>query len=111
MADGNSPEPQPGVMHDVDRAFYELAVQERDYARLQVENRNHQIGELVAQVARLRAELDNKDADHHTIHVKAEHIQQAMEVCQGEDPGTVLRETDGQRRDYVLGEDRQWTAR
>jgi hypothetical protein len=25
-----------------------------------------------------------------------------------EEPGTVLRETDGQRREYVLGEDHVW---
>lgn len=67
--------------------------------------------ELTAEVARLKAELDNKDADHHTIHVTSVNLQMAMTVCKGEDPGTVLRETDGQRRDYVLGEDMQWTAR
>lgn len=67
--------------------------------------------ELTAEVARLKAELDLKDADHHTIHVTSVNLQMAMTVCKGEDPGTVLRETDGQRRDYVLGEDMQWTAR
>lgn len=51
MGDGN--EPQPGVMHPVDKAFYDLVIKERDYARLQVENRNRLIRELEAEVTRL----------------------------------------------------------
>ena len=109
MADGN--EPQPGIMHDVDRAFYELVIQERDYARLQVENRNQQIGELTAEVARLKAEIDSMHATYQTIHVTSLNLQMAMVICRDEEPGTVIRETDGQCRDYVLGEDRTWTAR
>jgi predicted nuclease with TOPRIM domain len=69
------------------------------------------IGELEADNARLRAEIDQIQADHHVVHVKASHLQQAMEVCRDEEPGTILRETDERQRDYVLGEDRTWTAR
>lgn len=70
-----------------------------------------QLSELTAEVARLKAEADLKAADHNTIHVTSLNISMAMVICKDEEPGTVLRETDGLRRDYVLGEDRQWTAR
>lgn len=119
MADGNAPQPaetdQRGVPWSVraDQANERAAEMEARYDTLTlvVRDKMEQIGELTAEVARLKGELDNKDADHHTIHVKAGHLQMAMVVCKGEDPGTVLRETDGQRRDYVLGEDSTWTAR
>jgi hypothetical protein len=69
------------------------------------------ISELEAEAARLHAEIDQLQADHHVIYVKGGHFQQAMSVCRDEEPGTVIRETDGLRREYVLGEDRTWTAR
>jgi predicted nuclease with TOPRIM domain len=77
----------------------------------QLEWLRERIGELEAEVARLKAEMDNMAADHHVIHVRTSHFQQAMEVCRDEEPGTIMRETDGLRRDYVLGKDRTWTAR
>lgn len=70
-----------------------------------------QIGELTAEVARLKAEIDSMEATYKTVHVTALNLQMAMVICKDEEAGTVLRETDGQRRDYVLGEDRQWTTR
>jgi len=36
-------EPQPGVMHEMDRAFYDLAVQERDIERRRVDRLRAQI--------------------------------------------------------------------
>lgn len=69
------------------------------------------IGELEAETARLKAEKDAMEGNHQTIHVKSSFLQEGMNVCRDEDPGTVLRETDGLHRDYVLGEDRTWTAR
>lgn len=69
------------------------------------------VGELSAENARLRGEIDQIQADHHVIHVKAAHLQQAMAICREEEPGTILRETDERRRDYVLGRDNTWTAR
>lgn len=36
----------PGVMHEVDKSFHKLAIQERDYARLQVEHRERELAEL-----------------------------------------------------------------
>jgi len=42
----------PGVMHEVDRGFYDLAIQERDYARTQVENRDATIAQLRHRIER-----------------------------------------------------------
>ena len=36
----------PGVMHEVDRAFYDLVIAERNYHRAQVENRDATIEQL-----------------------------------------------------------------
>jgi len=44
----------PGVMHEVDRGFYDLAIQERDYARTQVESRD-------ADIARFRRLLERQE--------------------------------------------------
>ena len=45
----------PGVMHEVDRAFYDLAITERNYYRVQVENRD-------ATIAQLQRRLEHHDA-------------------------------------------------
>jgi hypothetical protein len=39
-------EPQPGVMHPVDQAFYELVVKERDYERRLVERLKDELVQL-----------------------------------------------------------------
>lgn len=75
-----------------------------------VSYQREQVGELTAEVARLKAEMDAMESIK-TVHVTSVNLQMAMVICKDEEPGTVLRETDGQRRDYVLGEDRTWTAR
>jgi hypothetical protein len=66
------------------------------------------IAELEAETARLRAEADLKAANYNTILCPEWHSMQAMIDNTDEEPGTVLRETDGQRREYVLGEDHVW---
>jgi hypothetical protein len=53
----------PGRVHEVDKAFYDLAVQERNYARLQVDNREIIIGQLNARISRLEADLADRDQD------------------------------------------------
>jgi hypothetical protein len=44
----SSPTPEAGVMHEIDRAFYDLTVRERDYERRKCDR-------LAAEVERLRA--------------------------------------------------------
>jgi hypothetical protein len=36
----------PGVMHEADKAFYDLTIAERNFARVQVENRDATIAQL-----------------------------------------------------------------
>jgi hypothetical protein len=43
-------------MHEVDRAFHDLAIKERDYARVQVDNRGREIARLREQVESVRAD-------------------------------------------------------
>lgn len=50
--------PQPGVMHPVDRAFYDLTVKERDLARLRADRLAVENDALLAALARLREELE-----------------------------------------------------
>jgi hypothetical protein len=69
------------------------------------------IAELETEVARLKAEADQAAASYTTIHVTSLNSSMAMVVCKDEEPGTVLRETDGQHREWVLGEDREWRTR
>jgi hypothetical protein len=70
-----------------------------------------EVAELTAEVARLKAEADQKAASYNTILCPEWHSMQAMIDCRDEEPGTVLRETDGQRREYVLGDDHVWRQR
>lgn len=87
-----------------DELMVEIPVAQAQYMR-------EQIGELTAEVARLKTLLDQKDATYQTIHVPTWHVAQAMEDNRDVEPGTVMRETDGQRREYVLGDDRMWRTR
>lgn len=43
----------PGVMHEVDKAFYDLAITERNFARFQVANREAEIAQLRRRLAEL----------------------------------------------------------
>lgn len=70
-----------------------------------------QLAELTAEVARLKAEADQTAASYTTIHVPTWHVMQAMIDNREVEPGTVMRETDGQCRDYLLGEDHTWRER
>ena len=47
----------PGVMHEIDRMFYDLTIQERDYSRRQVANRDTEIAQLRLRQAELASEL------------------------------------------------------
>lgn len=93
----------PGVMHEVDRSFYNLVIQERDYARLQVENRNQQLGELRAEVQRLKAQLD--EVQHRRVLLcPSAHIPAAMATSMGEEDGTLIRASDDPGLEWVLKE-------
>jgi hypothetical protein len=70
-----------------------------------------QIGELTAEVARLKAEIDMMEADHKTIHVTTAGVGEAIRDNTSEEPGTVLRETDGLHREWELGTDHIWRTR
>jgi hypothetical protein len=39
------PAPEPGVMHPVDQAFYDLVVKERDYERIRVDRLEKELRE------------------------------------------------------------------
>lgn len=69
-----------------------------------------QIGELTAEVARLKAEMDAMESVK-VILSPTSNIGPAIRDNTGEDPGTVLRETDGLHREWVLGEDHIWRTR
>ena len=71
---------------------------------------NEVIGELRAEIGRLKGEIDQMQADHNTILAPARSAQGCMEACRDEEPGTVFRTTDT-HREWVLGEDRTWTPR
>jgi hypothetical protein len=43
----------PGVMHEVDKSFYDLAIAERNFARTQVVNRDTTIAQLQYRLERL----------------------------------------------------------
>lgn len=91
----------PGIMHEVDKSFYDLVIKERDYARTQVENRNREIGELRATVAQLRAELET--AGRRTVILcPAAGLMDAMTSCADEAEGTILRATDDDTLAYEL---------
>lgn len=54
----------PGVMHEIDKAFHKLAIQERDYARTQVANRDAEIGRLQARAEALDAYARQNEGLH-----------------------------------------------
>lgn len=115
----------PGVIHAADRLFYDLAVKERNYARVQVENRDLELAavraqrdrayaaerertaELKAEILRLQAELSEARGAQRLYCIKA-GIMDAMEASRDEPEGTVMQATDDLSVEYVLGGDRQW---
>lgn len=91
----------PGVMHEVDRSFYNLAIQERDYARIQVGNRDQELGEMRATIQRLKAELDAAGR-RSVLLCPAGAILEAMDVSKNEPEGTIIRATDDPELEYEL---------
>jgi hypothetical protein len=56
--DGRDHEPQPGQMHPVDKAFYRLAIKERDYERARVDRLQSHLQRALRRIDVLReAEL------------------------------------------------------
>lgn len=84
----------PGVMHAVDKEFYDLVVKERDYARVQVQHRN-------SEIARLRAELDQRLQRNVVLFYERpnlttrEAVMEMFRLTYAEEPaGTIARATD-----------------
>jgi hypothetical protein len=54
----------PGVMHEIDQAFYDLAIQERNLERSQNEQLTRERDDLLAELDRLRGRVNRaKGAD------------------------------------------------
>lgn len=60
-------EPQPGVMHPVDEAFYSLVVKERDYERVRSDRIERERDAARAEVRHLRARLDLLERRSHPM--------------------------------------------
>lgn len=59
MSDEHVCEPQPGVMHPVDSAFYDLTVKQRNHAWRMLELAEHRISQLEKENAALVARLNH----------------------------------------------------
>lgn len=98
----------PGVMHEVDKAFHDLAIRERDAARMQVLLRDGTIADLEkglarqkssyeAEIAQLKAELDQVKQVNvvHFLEKAAGDVTVVLSQLYADEPiGTVARATD-----------------
>jgi hypothetical protein len=53
-------QPRPGQPHPIDKAFYDLAIKERDYERVKVDRLERQLAGAVEEAERLRAFIASK---------------------------------------------------